>query len=635
MEKELTIFDLIDEPNIATILPDSTLGLIEQQVKRGYDADLNSNKDWLAQIESAMQLAAQVTKEKTYPFDRAANIKYPAITAAAIQFAANAYPAIVDNSSIVKGKVVGEPTEDKRARAERVGEHMSYQLGDQMEEWEGDTDSLLHILPIVGCAYRKMYFDPLRGRNHSVLIPADKLIKDYHTELKDCQRYSEEQLYFPHEIEERFRSEVWKKIELSNNETDDEDAPQAFLEHYCRYDLDDDGYTEPYIVTCHKETGKIARIVARYDEQSIKVIGNKIISIKPIEFHTEYFFMPAPDGGKRGWGFGLLLGPLNEAINSTLNQMIDAAHLANLGGGFIGQGMKIKSGNMRFKPGEWKRIETPGAAIREAIVPLTMPGPSAVLFNLLGFLVEATQDISSVKDFMTGDTNRNQPVGTTLALIERGMKVFSAIYKRIHRSLKNEFRLLYRLNGIYLNPTEYFTILDTEKAVSQADYLANDLDVVPVSDPNVVTDMQRIMRADALMQFAQDPQMNGKEIKRRYLEAIGISEIDALWNEEQQQDPALLLELAKMDLEKMKFQVNAAETEAKIKKLIADATKSLAEAEDTEAGTQMALYLSQLEEIERLVNVGRGIGELEGQSNNAEGNEVSQGPQNVAIGGMV
>ena len=636
MKDSFTIEEIIQLDNIADILPDTVLGKIEQQVKRGFDADYQSNDEWFKKIEEAMKLASQISETKTYPFDKASNIKYPIITTAAIQFAANAYPAIVDEQAIVKGKVIGKTSDEKRQRAERVGQHMSYQLSEQMEEWDGDTDSLLHILPIVGCAYRKMYFDPMKGRNCSVLVPADKLIKDYHTELANCQRYTEIQSFYPHEIKTRFLSELWKEVELGTGdaESEDEDAPHIFYEHYCRYDLDDDGYPEPYIVTQHKETGKIVRMVARFDDRSIKYKGSQICLIEEINYHTEYFFMPSPDGGKRGWGFGLLLGPLNEAINTTLNQMIDAAHFANLGGGFIGGGVKIQSGNLRFKPGEWKRLQDMGGVIRDNIVPLNMPGPSAVLFNLLGFLVDAAQDISSVKDFMTGDSNRNQPVGTTLALIERGMKVFSAIYKRVHRSLKKEFKLLYRLNSIYLNPEEYFNVLDQEVAISQQDYMMDDMDVVPVSDPNVVTDTQKVMRAEALMQFAQDPEMNGMEIKKRYLEAIGITEIESLMAEQKATDPNVTLQLAKMELEKMKFHLNASEIEAKIRKMAAETIKALADAEGVEAGTQMQTYLTQLEELKGLIDVGRGIRELEGQPDNPQSAEVPGGLPSGTNGGM-
>lgn len=636
-EEGLSLSQIIHHPNIAEVLPDETLSAIEQHVKRGYEADKLSNAEWEKKIDDAMKLATQVAEKKTYPWPDAANIKYPIITVAAIQFASNAYPAIVEGRGIVKGALIGKPTPEKQARADRVGQHMSWQLSEQMEEWEGDTDSLLHVLPIVGCAYRKMYFDPMKGRNCSVLVMADKLVKDYNTELDQCQRYTEEQHFYPHEIMERVRGGVWRDVELgpAQSEHNDDQAPHKFLEHYCRYDLDGDGYPEPYIVTQHKETGKIVRMVARFDERSIKTNQRgEVVKIDPIQYHTEYFFMPAPDGGKRGWGFGLLIGPLNEAINSTLNLIIDSGHLANTGGGFIGGGMNIPSGNLRFRPGEWKRLKDTGGIIRDNIVPLNIPGPSAVLFNLLGFLVDAAQDISTAKDSITGDSNRNQPVGTTLALIERGLKVFSAIYKRVHRALKKEFKLLYRLNGIYLNPEEYFTVLDQQQAIAQQDYLMDDLDVVPVSDPTVVTDMQRMMRAEAILPFANDPGMNGAEIKRRYLEALGIDDIEGLINPNPQPGPEASEKIARLELDRLKLMVTAAEVEAKITKLMADATKSLADAEATEAGTQMQLYMSQLQEIRELVDVGRGIRELEATSNNANGPEVPGGIPAAASGVM-
>lgn len=633
-EEGLSLLELIDLPNIAAVLPDDALNSISQQAKRGYEADVQSNIEWNAKIEVAIKLASQVAEEKTYPWPRASNIKYPLITTAAIQFAANAYPAIVDSRGVVKGKVIGKMTPEKQDRADRVGRHMTWQLMEEMEEWEGDTDSLLHILPITGCAYRKSYFDPVRKRLCSELISPEKLVKNYYTELRSCPRYTEEQTYYPFEITERVRLDIWRDIEFGQapSEVGDESAPHVFLEHYCRYDLDGDGYPEPYIVTLHKETWEIVRIVAQFDRSSISLNdGGEVTRISPIEYHTEYLFMPSPDGGKRGWGFGLLMGPMNEAINSTLNMMMDAGHLQNTGGGFIGGGMEIASGPIRLKPGEYKRLKIPGGQIRENIVPLNFSGPSPVLFNLLGLLIDAAQDISSVKDVLTGDVDRNQPVGTTLALIERGMKVFSAIYKRIHRSLKAEFKILYRLNGIYLNPQEYFTVLDEEKAIAQQDYLAGDADVVPVSDPTIVTDMQRLGRAELLIQMKDDPAMNGLEIRKRYLEAAGIDDIDSLFNESPPEDPAKMIKVAELELDRIDLNLRAMKTMAEIAKMETESIKNLADAEATEAGNQLGDYRAQLGEIKDLIeirnmmNEDRGNAGVAGPPDNPQGAGIPQG----------
>lgn len=558
-------------PNIAEYLSDDELGRIGRLVCEGYERDEESLKanGYRERTKAAMELALQTAKAKNYPWPGAANVKYPLITTAAIQFAARAYPAIVDGWNVVKGKALGEPTPEKIDRAQRIGRHMTWQLLEQMEGWEEDTDRLLHMLPIIGCVVRKTYFDRVKGHNCSELIAPDKFVVNYWTkDLDSCPRATHILEYYPNEIEERFRSEIWRKAELNLRQGEDEQAPHEFLEQYCLLDLDEDGYDEPYTVTVHKETSQVVRIAARFDPEGVLVDARgEIVAIKPVRYFTKYGFIPSPDGSFYDLGFGQLCGPLNETINSVINQLLDAGHLANLGGGFLGgNSASLKSGVVRVKPGEWKR--EPGVS-RDTFVPLPTADPSPVLFNLLNLLIEATRDITATKDILTGDTaGSNEAVGTTLAKIDQGLKVFSAIYKRIHRSLKWELATLRRLNRLYLNPEEYFVFHDEQEAsrVTLDDYADDDIDVVPVSDPNLVTDMQRVAQAQLLMSFMGDPMVNQEQIRVRILEAARVEGAKNLVAQPPppQPDPKTVLETAKQQREDFKAQVEANKAAAEI-----------------------------------------------------------------------
>lgn len=563
-------FDLIANirsPNLVDEIDAEIIANLGRVVVEEFELDLQSRIDagWDERNEQALKLAMQVKEEKTFPWAGAANIKYPLVTSAAIQFAARAYPAIVDGWNVVKGKVMGQPSEEKRDRAERIGQHMSWQLLEEMEEWEADTDQMLHVLPITGCMVRKTWFDPVQGRNRSEIIFPDKIVVDYFAK-EDCARITQMVDYHPHQVLERTRSGVWADITLEQHA--DSNMAECFLEQHRLWDMDGDGYPEPYIVTVHKETAKVVRVVARYDEEG--VIFNQsgeVVSIKPIDYFTKYPFIPSMDGSWYPIGFGTLLNSLNETINATVNQLLDAGTLSNMQSGFIGSGVGMKSGTMSFKPGEWKKVANDGPELKSNIVPLPVAQPSSVLFSLLGMMVDAAKDITATKDILTGETQgSNQAVGTTLAMIEQGLKVFTAIYKRVHRALKEELGQLYRLNRLYLTDEQYFNFQDVEGVVALADYRADDIDVIPVSDPTVVTDMQRMGRAQFLIAtFRGDPNIDQRELDRRVLEAASIPDIKALMPEPKgppPPDPKAIEAMAKAENDTKRTAADVANTMA-------------------------------------------------------------------------
>ena len=500
--------------NVAEEVDDDTLGVLGDKVLREYKIDEGSRADWKQKAERALERARLKRESKSYPWDGAANVKFPLLTTASLQFAARAYPAIVEGKRIVKAQVQGsDPNGEKRAKADRISEHMSYQLMNQMPEWEEDTDTLLHQIPIVGCAFRKVFYDPALKRNRSEMVSAIDLTVNQKTRsLETVPRITHMFTLYPHEIEERIAAGAYLDITdikgVAAGSDGDDDAPHEFLEQHRWCDLDDDGVREPWIVTVHKESARVVRIVANYDPDSLKltVTGSKerIDRIARYNCFVKYPFFRDPAGGFYDLGFGELLESINEIIDSTLNQMLDAGHLQNAGGGFIGSGLRLKKSQLRFAPGQYHTVDAPGIKVREAVYNMEHPGPSPVLFQLLGMMVEAGREIANVKDILTGDnSSRNATATTTLALIEQGMKVYTSIYKRLYSALRKEYKLLFELNSRYLDEQVYFNLQDDERAVGQKDYDGDALDVVPVADPNVVTDMQRMARAQVYMEVSQ------------------------------------------------------------------------------------------------------------------------------------
>jgi chaperonin GroES len=564
VESGLTLAQILLGQNIAEMLDENELSSIGQRVIADVQIDEGSRGDWLERYQRSLDVAMQVKKAKNFPWPKAANVKYPLLTVAAIQFQARAYPVIVDGSNLVKGRVLGpDPDGTKRARADRIGQHMTWQLLYRMPGWEEDTDRLLLVLPIVGCMFRKSCYDSIETANRSETVSAlDFIINYWAKSIETAPRYTHVLRYYPYEVHEKIAAGLWLDVPVDDTSTEDAgNDDQALGEYYEQHrclDLDEDGYPEHYVVTCTKE-GKVARIapcfgldtvtvktddgeMVKLDEmlESLGVQSGsfsevagllpefKIVKIERRQYFTKYSFIPAPDGSFYDIGFGALLDDISGTIDTTLNQLLDAGALQNAGGGFVGSGIQIRGGNMKFALGEWKRVDATGGPLRDNILPMPAPGPSAVLFNLLGLLIEAAKEITAVQDVMTGEGTANQPATTTLALIEQGQKVMTGIFKRIHRAFGQELRILRCLNRDYLDDEEYFQLNDADEAVQigRADYEDRDLDVVPVSDPGQVSDMQKMARAQAQWDmFNGDPLINQRLLRENVLNALGAKDI--------------------------------------------------------------------------------------------------------------
>jgi chaperonin GroES len=502
---------MADMPNAAEILEDGELGNIGSQVTREYNIDKSSRDDWEKRARRAMDLARQKKDQKSWPWDGASNVKFPMLTTAALQFAARAYPAICDGPMIVKTQVLGDDPKGLKAEAAgHVACHMSYQLLYEVEDWEADVDTMLHQLPIVGCAFKKVYPDKAKaaGFCDDLISAFDLVVNQRAKSLDTVPRITHVFPLYPYEIKERQRAGTFRDVELSGSKADsnDDDEPQTFLEQHRYLDLDGDGVPEPWIVTVHEQSSTVVRIVAAFDAEKIDadMERGRIIRIPRRDYFVKFDFLPDPEGGFYGVGFGHLLEPLSDVIDTMINQMTDAGTLQNAGGGFIASGVDLGKGKSEISlaPGKYRTIQTAAQDLRQGIYSIDHPGPSKVLFDLLSLMIDSGKDVAAIQDILVGDMPRNQTATTTMAMIEQGLKVFTAIYKRLYRSLKKEFRMIFEINKANLDMPKYVALLDEPVQVVQNDYYG-EMDIMPVADPNTVTDMQRLQKASLIMEEAK------------------------------------------------------------------------------------------------------------------------------------
>lgn len=545
--------DVINSPNLCDRFSTKDLQAIGQSVWDGYESDKQTRQPWERRTEAAMDLALQVQRDKNFPWANCSNVTFPLITVATLQFHARAYPAIINGSRVVKCRVIGEdPDGAKSMKADRISTHMSYQVLEEDTSWEEQHDRLLINLAVVGTAFVKTFHNASKGHNISELVLARDLVVNYWSKtIEESPRKTQVIIMSRNDIHERvlmgsFRDvleDEWYKtggaayLMQSQNVNkhhgmitpqEDETTPLTCLEQHCSLDLDGDGYAEPYIITIDSLSKEVLRIVTRFDrEEDVKRVQEgkrkgQIISISPMEYFTKYGFIPSPDGGIYDIGFGTLTGPLNESVNSLVNQLIDAGTMANGGGGFLGRGAKIRGGAYTFAPFEWKRVDSSGDDLHKSIVPLPTKEPSAVLLQLLSLLINYTNRISGSTDMMAGENpGQNTPAETSRTMVEQGAKIYNAIFKRIWRSMREEFKKLYTLNAIFMEPRKSFG--HNGFFALKEDYLGDPSSVIPVADPNITSDEQRMHQAMTLKQAAMaTPGYDKKVVEHRFLEAMHI-----------------------------------------------------------------------------------------------------------------
>jgi len=611
--------ELPDKINIASDLDEKTLKQIGAEVVENYNRDEESRVDWREKTEDWMKLALQVTEGKNFPWPGSANIKYPLLTIAALQFNARAYPSILPDQNPVKGKVIGfDPDGQKMMKAERIGKHMSYQLMEKMDTWNEDMDKLTLALPILGCMFKKIYYDPLNEVNKSEIIYPKHLVVNYYAKsLDDADCVTHVLEMQQNALKERQMAGIYLDIKLSkpNGEDidqrsnanqglysgpDDKSTPYTLLEQHMWFDLDDDGYKEPYIAIVDLESAKVLRLVARFSTDGIKYNSDGTLRrIIPDKYFTKYSFIPNPDGGFYDLGFGLLLGPINETTNTIINQLIDAGTLSNLQGGFLARGVRIKGGDFRFRPGEWKVVNSTGDDLRKGIVPLPVTPPSNVLFQLLGMLVESGKQLSTISDIMTGEMpGQNTPATTTMAAVEQGLKVFNAIYKRIYRSLTSEYKLLFDLNKKYMSGVEEFTIVGTNDPAFAAgeDYRDEKMNVVPSADPNVSSEAQKLAKAQGLMELLGTGMINPQIAVKRILEAQQQYGIEELMNVQPPQ-PSVEDQVAMQEVQIKQFEAETerAKAQAQAELFSAQAIAAVAKAQVDALSLEVEKYKTMVD----------------------------------------
>jgi chaperonin GroES len=613
--KLLSINKILSENiNIATHLNKDALIGIANDVVEGYDADLSSRIHWEQDLKNWTELALQISSTKTYPWQGAANIKYPLLATAAMQFAARAYPTLVpSNGKVVKCKVIGSDQDgQKGAKAERISTHMSYQLLYEMEDWEEDMDRLLIALPIVGTCFKKTYWDTTKQVNCSKLVLPKTLVVNYWAKsLAQAERITEFLPQTRRYVREKQNQGLYLNVDIGTPQTpldvtdtgsmnvitqEDETTPYTVLEQHSFLDLDGDGYTEPYIITVEYYSKTVLRIARRFEEDDILVDDKgKVIMITPTQYYTKYSFVPNPDGGFYDIGFGRLLGSLNNSANTIINQLVDAGTLSNLQAGFIGKGLRIRMGDSKFSPGEWKAVNATGDDIKKQIFPLPVREPSEVLFKLLDLLLKSGKELASVAEIFVGKMpGQNTPATTTMATIEQGMKVFTAVYKRVYRALTSEFRKLYKLNKEYLNPETFISVLD--EPVQDSDYKGPADDIYPGADPTAVSSQEKQAKVQALMQILQLGTLDPMAVTQLYLEAHEIPEPQKYLKQPSPPPPDPKMEALKLkaQLDQQKAQTDMMITTEKAK--LENATKEQEAAIKQRLG-QLQIQQKQMEAI--------------------------------------
>jgi len=535
------------EENLAEFLDPATLSEVSSELTTAFEEDLNSRGDWYEAFKDGLELLGIESDPRSEPFEGASGVYHPLLAEATTHFQAQAYKELLPANGPVDTKVMGASNDPKAMQANRVKDFMNYQLMYKMEEYDPEMDQMLFFLPLAGSAFKKCYFDPAMGRVVSRFIKAEDLIVPYYTtDLHTSPRITHRMAMSENDLRKLQLSGFYRDMPMnpptvSDGENSVQDkineldgvsrtgtqAEYTLLEFHVELDIEGFEHTDsdgeptglalPYIVTICKDNDTVLSIRRNYEETDPMR--------KKIEYFTHYKFLP----GLGFYGFGLIhmIGGVTRSATSILRQLIDAGTLANLPAGFKARGLNIQRSDDPVQPGEWRDVDTPGGTIRDSFMPLPYKEPSATLAQLLGLLVESGQRFASVMDNQTGDANSQAPVGTTVALLEKGQKVISAIHKRLHYAQRNEFKILKRLFGEYLPPEYPYQVQGAQQTVFAEDF-NNSVDVIPVCDPNIFSTTQRIILAQTQLQMAQSaPQIhNMKEAFRKMYIALNIKDID-------------------------------------------------------------------------------------------------------------
>jgi hypothetical protein len=536
--------------NLADILPEDVLDPIGTELRSNYMDYKASRKDWEQSYTNGLDLLGFKYENRNEPFQGASGATHPVLAEAVTQFQALAYKELMPADGPVRTQIVGLSTPAKEAQSQRVKDFMNYQLLDQMKEYESEFDQMLFYLPLSGSTFKKVYYDDLLGRAVSKFIPADDLVVPYTaTSLDDAEaivhviKISENDLrkqqvngfYSDIELSKPSSAGNADKVEEKERELEGTtksgrmEAMYTLLEFHINLDLEgfedvgEDGEPTgiklPYVITIEEGSQKVLSIRRNFAPND--PLKNKI------QYFVHFKFLP----GLGFYGFGLIhmIGGLSRTATSALRQLLDAGTLSNLPAGFKQRGVRVKDDASPIQPGEFKDVDTPGGNLRDAFVFLPYKEPSATLLQLMGIVVQAGQRFASIADMQVGDGNQGAAVGTTVALLERGSRVMSAIHKRLYVALKNEFKLLAKTFATYLPPEYPYDVVGGQRNIKVADF-DDKIDVLPVADPNIFSMSQRLTLAQTGLQLAMsNPQIHNLYMAfRKMYEALGIKDIDRI-----------------------------------------------------------------------------------------------------------
>jgi hypothetical protein len=548
--------------NLADFLPDDVLGSLASDLNQKYMDYSMSRKDWERTYTQGLDLLGFKYDQRTEPFQGASGATHPVLAEAVTQFQALAYKELLPADGPVRTQIIGLQTPDKVQQAARVKDFMNYQIMEQMKEYEPEFDSMLFHLPLSGSTFKKVYYDEVEGRAVSKFVPADDLVVPYTaTSLDDAEAVIHKVKISENELRKQQIAGFYRDIDLSapqDKETDVEkkerelegvsktknDDLYTLLE--CHVNLDIEGFEDvnpetgepsgiklPYIVTLEEGSREILSIKRNYE------VGDP--NKNKVQYFVHFKFLP----GLGFYGFGLIhmIGGLSRTATAALRQLLDAGTLSNLPAGFKMRGIRIRDDAQSIQPGEFRDVDAPGGNLRDSFMMLPFKEPSQTLLSLMGVVVSAGQRFASIADLQVGDGNQQAAVGTTVALLERGSRTMSAIHKRIYSALKNEFKLMARVFKLYL-PQEYpYDVVGGQRMIKQTDF-DDRVDILPVADPNIFSQTQRISLAQTELQLASsNPQMhNLYQAYRNMYEALGVKNIDSVLIKPMQpmpKDPAL------------------------------------------------------------------------------------------------
>ena len=535
--------------NLADTLDERELNTIASELTAQYQEDLDSRDDWFETFSKGLDLLGINIEDRSEPFVGASGVHHPILAEAVTQFQAQAYKELLPLGGPVDTEVLGLSSDAKLEKANRVKNFMNYQITYKMEEFDPEMDQLLFYLPLSGSAFKKIYYDPSLGRATARFIKAEDLVVPYYAvDLLTAPRITHVIHMAENDLRKLQLSGFYRDIEMSppstnieNTDVEDKmdklqgisrtisDEEYTLLEVHVNLDLEgfedtdengeETGLGLPYIVTICKDTNDILAIRPNYNPDDPMR--------KKIEYFTHYKFLP----GLGFYGFGLIhmMGGLTKSVTAILRQLIDAGTLSNLPAGFKSRGLNIQRHDDPLQPGEWRDVDAPGGRLTDAFMPLPYKDPSGTLTTLLGSLVDSGKQFAATVEQPTGDGNAEAPVGTTVALLEKGQRVMSAIHKRLHFAQRVEFKILKRVFGEFLPPEYPYQVQGAQQSVFKQDF-DNSVDVIPVSDPNIFSMTQRITLAQTQLQMAQSaPELHDlREAFRKMYLALNVKDIDAI-----------------------------------------------------------------------------------------------------------